>query len=215
MKTENEFIIEISLNNKGNELIDAYNQYHKKETNETVKKALKLYVQHEHNIKIANAFLNDNYEDFETLVYSYAVYKKSDKDYIKEASVFVENNIDFEAIKATMKTSGNKIIVIKKIGIKQAEVESIFGVDKLTASKLMKNDFIKTFVDTYIRKYINDCMKDFKYTYEIGEVYKVENRNLYDIDLRFIIKPTKLNKEICSEIQETISKIKQPIEFLL
>ena len=214
------FTFERGLNKKGFELIEAYKVFLDSNTSSFVKEAIKKSIQNEKALKVRKAIQNEiPVEEFVKIVSSYEEYMSGAEEKQEAAIVFVTNNIPTDFKVDVIKGNKSKVIIQKRVGLKSTDFQKYFGTSAEETEKFYNNGFAETFVDTRIRKCLNDIInsvksKDFKIT--LSECFKEEHRKLYNIAVNFEVSVDKLNSNICEEITEVITLIeKDCVDFTL
>lgn len=204
------FTFEEGLNKKGTDLLAAYTIYMNESTPEIVKRSLGEMMRRDINAKrVRNAFEDgDTVEEFEAVLRQYSTYMRSNADVVNEALDFVRANLPADLEAETMKKS-NKVVIQKRVGMKQTQVEDYFGVDKARASSLMANGFVSTFLDTYIRKKVNIILADQAklldgVKVDVSAVYKVDGRNMFNMNVDFTLTPKDLDTDMIDRVVRVI-----------
>lgn len=220
-KTNISFEMKKELNDKGNELLSFYDEFHSSKS-QIVKKAIEVAVKSE--VKTLSTYFDKPFskESRDALVQvllETSKYVKAEKEYMDDAKVFVLENMDTTGLKVVVKTDGKskKISVVKKFGVKSPQAISYFGINEAEIAKFYGNGFIETFVDTRLRKLVNDYLASVKaadkVTVTVGKTYKVENRLLFDFDVDFTIKLTDLSTEILDQASDIIWGMPKDFDF--
>ena len=204
-----------NINAKGKDIIAAYETYICKDTPDFVRNAVKVALMKEKCKGVYEAVNNPcSIEDFREIVAAYNGYNTGDAEFQAEAMKFVEENLDKDIQASVVKSGATKVLVQKRVGMKLSEVQNYFGVTEAKAKQMFSYGFIETFVDTFIRKQVNEILARVEIpdvSIKVSDVYKVPERNLYNLDINFRVAPSKLNSDMCKYISEALRCIEQYI----
>ena len=83
---------------------------------------------------------------------------------------------------------------------------------------MVDNGFVETFVDTYLRKKINDTLSKYEELIspnkvKCSAVYKVDGRKMYNIDVNISISPSNIKDDTCEKIDIIIAEKGAAIGF--
>ena len=211
-----EFKREDDLSKKGTEMLEAYQVYINPTTPNLVRESIKAYMVKEKAVKVVDAVNKGvTASEFENILKSYSCYMKGNADFCEDALEFVQSFME-ENCKTPYTTAKNNyyITVQRRIGLKSTEVEEIFGVSSGKANQMCYDGFVKTFVDTYMRKKANKVIAKYQekldrvaVVVKVSDVYRVQGRKLYDIDIDFRIAPKSLTAEACEVIVEVLNEL--------
>lgn len=207
-----EFVKVEGLNKKGEDLLEAYKIYMEKKLPEIVLAGTKQVLMTEKSKAVRDAIREEvSVEEFEEVLRSYKAYMKGDAEFVGDAMVYVQENMG-ENNTYTILRKGNSVVVQKRVGMRASEVAEVFGVTPTRANSLVNSGFIETFVDTYMRKKVNQVVTKYETLLDgikvkCSEVYKVDGRKLFDIDVDFYIAPSVLNSETCEKLNRVLEAL--------
>ena len=203
-------------NKKGQDLVDAYKIIKDGQLPSIVIEATKSALMSERSKSIGQAVRNDvSLEEFEEIVRGYKAYMKGDSEFVEDAMEYIESNMvtktPFTLVKKT-----SSVYVQHRIGIKASDIPVIFGVDTTKANQMIRSGFIETFVDTYYRKKINEVVKKYEelispHKVKLSDVYKVEGRNLFNIDVNICVSPSNIDDETCDKISRVLEALETEV----
>jgi hypothetical protein len=104
------------------------------------------------------------------------------------------------------------IRICRKYGVKRSQIPELFGIiNEREISRFWASDFVKTFVDKYVRTNIVRILEKEKenkpYSFDISKVYF--NERFYNVDV-FIIVPIKgLDSDTLYWFKDLLKKIKK------
>lgn len=211
-----EFVKIEGLNKKGEDLLEAYKIYMAKQLPEIVLSGTKQVLLTEKSKAVREAIRNEvPVDEFENILRSYKAYMKGDAEFVGDAMIYVQENMG-ESNAYTILKKGNNVVVQKRVGMRASEVAETFGITPSRASTLVANGFVETFVDTYMRKKINQVIEKYESLLDgikvkCSEVYKVDGRKLFDIDVDFYIAPSSLNSETCEKLNRVIEALDKEV----
>lgn len=217
-KKVNEFVKKEGLNQRGLDMIEAYKIFINPTIPAIVKESLKGTFLGEKAKDVREAVKNEvSLEDFETVLKTYSVYMKGNSDFVGDAMEYVQENMHTSATYTVLKKTAS-VVVQKRVGLKATEVEEIFGVDARRAHMLVASSFVETFVDTFMRKKImqtiekhKDLLHDVKVN--VSNTYKVDGRNMFDINVDFCISPSKLTSETCERVARVVEALENEVNI--
>lgn len=211
-----EFVKIEGLNKKGEELLEAYKIYMAKELPEIILSATRTALLAERSRDVVSAVKDEvPVDEFEKVLRSYKAYMKGDAEFIGDAMVYLQDNMG-NTTRYTIVRKGNNAVVQKRVGMKASEIPEAFGVTPTEASKLVSSGFIETFVDVFIRKKVNDVIKKYETLLDgvkvkTSDVYKLEGRKVFDIDVDFYVSPSTLNSETCEKLNRVIEALETEV----
>jgi len=211
-----EFVKVDGLNKKGEDLLEAYKIYMAKELPEIVLAGTKQVLMTEKSKAVRDAIREEvSVDEFENVLRSYKAYMKGDAEFVGDAMAYVQETMG-ESNKYTIVRKGNSVVVQRRVGIKASEVAELFGVTPTKATTLVNNGFIETFVDTYIRKKVNLVVNKYEALLDgvkvkTSDVFKVDGRKLFDIDVDFYISPSELNSDTCEKLNRVLEAIEKEV----
>lgn len=213
MKT---FEIVNGYNKKGQDLVDAYKIVKDGQLPALVIEATKAALISERSKAIGQAVKNDvTLEEFEDVVKGYKAYMKGDAEFVEDAMEYLEENMVTKTPYSLVKKTSS-VYVQHRIGIKSTDIPTIFGVDSYKASQMIRSGFIETFVDTYYRKKINEVVKKYEelispHKVKLSDVYKVEGRNLFNIDVNICVSPSNIDDDTCDKITRVLEALETEV----
>ena len=207
------FIFSKTLNKHGFELIEAYKTFIDENTAPYVQKAIATSMLKEKNSAVIKAIKDPvSIEEFTNILYQYSTYIAGTKEMCDEAIAFVESHLP-EGLRVNALPDGKFTIRVEKyIGIKMSAFKSYFGVDDTGAKRFYTNGFVQSFVDTRIRKLINDVFSEQKstsYKWKLSETYKHPERNLFNIAVYLIVDVRTLSSDTCKEIEKVVLRLNE------
>lgn len=211
-----EFVKVEGLNKKGEDLLEAYKIYMAKELPEIVLAGTKQMLLTERSRAVCDAIRNEvTVEEFENVLRSYKAYMKGDAEFVGDAMVYVQENMG-ESNKYTIVRRGNSVVVQRRVGIRASEVAELFGVSPTKANSLVNNGFIETFVDTYMRKKVAAVVEKYSALLDgvkvkTSDVYKLDGRKVFDIDVDFYISPSSINSDTCEKLNRVLEAIEKEV----
>ena len=154
-------------------------------------------------------------EEFENILRSYKAYMKGDAEFVGDAMAYIQENMG-ENNKYTIVRKGNSVVVQRRVGIRASEVAEIFGVTPTKATSLVNTGFIETFVDTYMRKKVNAVVEKYNALLDgikvkTSDVYKLDGRKVFDIDVDFYISPSAINSDTCEKLNRVLEAIEKEV----
>lgn len=204
------------LNKRGQELVDAYKLVKEATLPDIVLDATKKALLAEKSRAVSQAIRDDvSVEEFETIVRGYKAYMRGDSEFINDAIDYLEDNLKKETnTPFTIMKRSTSAVVQYRIGLKATDVSSIFGVDASRAVKMVDNGFVETFVDTYLRKKINDTLSKYEELIspnkvKCSDVYKVDGRKMYNIDVNISISPSNIKDDTCEKIARVLEALEK------
>ncbi len=211
-----EFQRKDGLNKKGIEMLEAYLVYITPDTPNLVRESIKSYMCKEKAVKVVEAVQKSvSVQEFEDILKSYSSYMKGNADFCEDAFEYVQSFMA-ECCKYPYTTEKNNyyITVQHRIGLKSTEVEEIFGVSSGKAQQMFNEGFVRTFVDTYMRKKANEVIAKYQkklnncsVVVKMSDAYKVPGRKMYDINIDFRIAPKNLTVDACEVIVEVLKDL--------
>lgn len=213
MKT---FEIVNGYNKKGQDLVDAYKIVKDGQLPALVIEATKSALIAERSKAIGQAVKNDvTLEEFEDIVRGYKAYMKGDSEFVEDAMEYLEENMVTKTPYSLVKKTSS-VYVQHRIGIKSTDIPTIFGVDSCKAGQMIRSGFIETFVDTYYRKKINEVVKKYEelvspHKVKLSDVYKVEGRNLFNIDVNICVSPSNIDNDTCDKIARVLEALETEV----
>ena len=211
-----EFVKIEGLNKKGEDLLEAYKIYMAKQLPEIVLAGTKQVLLTEKSKAVREAINNEvDVEEFENILRSYKAYMKGDAEFVGDAMTYVQETMG-ENNAYTILRRGNNVVVQKRVGMRASEVAETFGITSTRAATLVNNGFVETFVDTYMRKKINQVIEKYEALLDgikvkCSDVYKVDGRKLFDIDVDFYISPSSLNSDTCEKLNRVIEALDKEV----
>ena len=211
-----EFIRQEGLNKKGIEMLEAYQVYINPMTPNLVRESIKAYMLKEKAVKVTEAVKKSaTLPEFEDILKSYSCYMKGNADFCGDAHEYVQEYMEQNCKTPYTTMKNNYYITVQyRIGLKSTEVETLFGVSSGKANQMFSDGFVKTFVDTYMRKKANEVIAKYQerlddclMVVKMSDVYKVQGRKMCDIDIDFRIAPKSLTAEACQVIVEVLNEL--------
>jgi hypothetical protein len=211
-----EFIRQEGLNKKGIDMLDAYQVYINPMTPNLVRESIKEYMLKEKAVKVTEAVKKSaTLPEFEDILKSYSCYMKGNADFCGDAHEYIQEYMEQNCKTPYTTMKNNYYITVQyRIGLKSTEVETLFDVSSGKANQMFSDGFVKTFVDTYMRKKANEVIAKYKerldkcaVVVKMSDAYKVQGRKMYDIDLDFRIAPKSLTAEACQVIVEVLAEL--------
>ena len=189
-----------SLSERGDEILLLIKEY-KEAERDVVKKAIKRAIEADYGKKIDINILDSMTMDE----------IENDEDIAKEAVAFAEKYFKGDCI-LIEPDKNMSIRICRKYGVKRSQIPELFGItNEREISRFWASDFIKTFVDKYVRTNIVRILEKEKenklYSFEISKVYF--NERFYNVDV-FIIVPIKgLDSDTLYWFKDLLKKIKK------
>ena len=211
-----EFQRKEGLNKKGIEMLEGYQVYINPMTPNLVRESIKAYMAKEKAAKVIEAVKNGvPVPEFEDILKSYSCYMKGNADFCGDAHEYVQEYMEQNCKTPYTTMKNNYYITVQyRIGLKSTEVETLFDVSSGKANQMFSEGFVKTFVDTYMRKKANEVIAKYQerldkcaVVVKMSDVYKVQGRKMYDIDIDFRIAPKSLTAEACQVIVEVLNEL--------
>ena len=211
-----EFIRQEGLNKKGIDMLDAYQVYINPMTPNLVRESIKEYMLKEKAVKVTEAVKKSaTLPEFEDILKSYSCYMKGNADFCGDAHEYVQEYMEQNCKTPYTTMKNNYYITVQyRIGLKSTEVETLFDVSSGKANQMFSDGFVKTFVDTYMRKKANEVIAKYNerldkctVVVKMSDVYKVQGRKMCDIDIDFRIAPKSLTAEACQVIVEVLNEL--------
>ena len=211
-----EFIRQEGLNKKGIEMLEAYQVFISPTTPNLVRESIKAYMLNEKAVKVNEAVKKSaTLPEFEDILKSYSCYMKGNADFCEDALDFVQRYMEQNCKTPYTTAKTNYYITVQyRIGMKTTEVETLFGVTSGKANQMFHEGFVKTFVDTYMRKKANEVIAKYQerlddclMAVKMSDFYKVQGRKMCDIDIDFRIAPKSLTAEACQVIVEVLAEL--------
>ena len=213
-----QFEFEKTLSSRGQEMVEAYKTYMNDATPAFVKTAIKDAFRNERNCTINNAISNKvSVAEFDKLLRTSqdtAKYLTGENEEKDAAIAFMASVLPADAKVSFARGGKHTVIIEKRIGMKLSSFMDYFG----TENRALFDTFGFTFVDTRIRKRINDVLpiKNPEHiSIEVSKVYQEAKRNLINIAVDFHIPVSKLTDSICEEVMKIVRELdKVETEFL-
>lgn len=211
-----QFIRQEGLNKKGIDMLDAYQVYINPMTPNLVRESIKEYMLKEKAVKVTEAVKKSaTLPEFEDILKSYSCYMKGNADFCGDAHEYVQEYMEQNCKTPYTTMKNNYYITVQyRIGLKSTEVETLFDVSSGKANQMFSDGFVKTFVDTYMRKKANEVIAKYNerldkctVVVKMSDVYKVQGRKMCDIDIDFRIAPKSLTAEACQVIVEVLNEL--------
>lgn len=211
-----EFVRQEGLNKKGIDMLDAYQVYINPMTPTLVRESIKEYMLKEKSVKVTEVVKKSvPLAEFEDILKSYSCYMKGNADFCEDAFGFVQNFMERNCATPYTTAKNNYYITVqRRIGLKSTEVETLFDVSSGKANQMFSDGFVKTFVDTYMRKKANEVIAKYQerldkcaVVVKMSDVYKVQGRKMCDIDIDFRIAPKNLTVESCKVIVDVLNEL--------
>ena len=211
-----EFIRQEGLNKKGIDMLDAYQVYINPMTPNLVRESIKEYMLKEKAVKVTEAVKKSvTLPEFEDILKSYSCYMKGNADFCGDAHEYVQEYMEQNCKTPYTTMKNNYYITVQyRIGLKATEVETLFDVSSGKVNQMFSDGFVKTFVDTYMRKKANEVIAKYNerldkcaVVVKMSDVYKVQGRKMCDIDIDFRIAPKSLTAEACQVIVEVLNEL--------
>lgn len=215
-------------NSTADNLIETYQSMHQIGNNSMIQNAIKKEIlsyfpknkDEVLAIIVQDPKINSNaIEDLKKIMITMPRFTDVQEDKEQSAREFVDdvfNNID-----TLFKTRGTKsgIEIIKHIGLRITDVVKAFDVDNAYAWEMYNKGFVKTYVDTMMRKHVTRFVdaefKNAGIQVTLTEIYKVPNRNLWDFDVCVKIPYDQLTTENLELVATKYKKLDNMIENLL
>lgn len=200
-----------SLSERGDEILLLIKEY-KEAEKDVVKKAIKRAIEADYSKRIDINILDSmTMDEIENVICTTKYFMKNDEDIAKEAVAFAEKY--FKGDHILIEPDKNMSIrICRKYGIKRSQIPELFGItNDREISRFWASDFVKTFVDKYVRTNIVRILEKEKenkpYSFDISKVYF--NERFYNVDV-FIIVPIKgLDSDTLYWFKDLLKKIKK------
>lgn len=196
------------------ELVEAYERFISGNTSAFEKKALEQAFRAEKCKGITDAIEAKkpmSVDAFTDMLMTYAKYIEVQQ---MAALNHLRENIPDEALVSFTKVGTAAVAIQKRVGFKRAAFLSYFG---LPENKSLEFDRLgMEFWDTRVRKLINDVLAQNQIgnvKVNVSEIYRVDNRNLWNINIFFVFKPENLTAELVQNVLSVCNELENIVQM--
>lgn len=201
-----------TLNPHGVELVETYERFVSGNASAFEKRALEKAFRDEKCKGISDAISAKNLMSVDAFTDMLRTYAKYIEVQQMAAMNYLRDNVSDEALVSVIKVGTTSVGIQKRVGFKREAFLSYFGM----SSDKDFNEFGKKYWNTRVKKLINDVLAQNKIPnvkVVVSETYKVQDRNMLNIDVDFQFKPEHLTAELVQNILSVCNALENIVQM--